>query len=368
MNIIIVLFAAAVLFRGTGCTKETGTPPENSLSVTDAVGRTVRVPGDVKRIVCRGPGVLRLIVYLDAAERVAAIESGFEQKTAAGRPYLLAHPELQKLPCVGTASPSPQPNPEALLTVSPDVVFIANVEPRTADNLQQRTGIPVVVLSYGALGTFDNEYIFTSLRVAGAILDKEKRAEEVIGFIQKFQDDLRKRTENIPDTDRPAVYVGGLGYKGTHGITSTECGFPLFELVHARNAADSSGREGHMFVDREKIIAWDPDVIFMDEGGLQHARNDYRKNPDWYNLLRAVRNRRLYGLLPYNYYTTNIGTALADAFYIGKVIYPEQFGDVVPEQKADEIYTFLVGKPVYANMADDWGGFKRVSLNMNGEQ
>ncbi len=32
---------------------------------------------------------------------------------------------------------------------------------------------------------------------------------------------------------------------------------------------------------------------------------------------------------------------------MGKVLYPDRFKDVNPEKKADEIYTFLVGKPVY---------------------
>jgi iron complex transport system substrate-binding protein len=221
------------------------------------------------------------------------------------------------------------------------------------------------MLSYGALGTFDNKYIFTSLRVAGTILDKKKRAEEVIGFIQKCQNDLRARTANIPDTEKPTVYVGGLGYKGSHGITSTECGYPLFRLLHAKSVVDASGKNRHMFVDKEKIIAWDPDIVFIDEGGLAHARDDYTKNPEWYNLLKAVRNKRLYGLLPYNYYTTNLGTALADGYYIGKVVYPGRFEDIVPEKKADEIYSFLLGRPVYARMAEEWGGFKQVSLKAN---
>ena len=58
----------------------------------------------------------------------------------------------------------------------------------------------------------------------------------------------------------------------------------------------------------------------------------------------------------------NIGTALADAYYIGKVLYPNKFADVNPEEKADKIYTFLVGKPVYKEMAKEFGGFKRLKF------
>ncbi len=49
-----------------------------------------------------------------------------------------------------------------------------------ADSLQEQTGIPVVVLSYGELGNFKADEIYSSLRLAGKILGKEERAEEII--------------------------------------------------------------------------------------------------------------------------------------------------------------------------------------------
>ena len=43
----------------------------------------------------------------------------------------------------------------------------------------------------------------------------------------------------------------------------------------------------------------------------------------------------------------NHETSLANAYYVGKVLYPEQFADIDPAEKADEIYEFVVGVPVY---------------------
>lgn len=48
---------------------------------------------------------------------------------------------------------------------------------------------------------------------------------------------------------------------------------------------------------------------------------------------------------------------LSDAYYVGKTLYPEQFADVNPEKKADEIYTMPDGKPVYGDMKTLFGGF-----------
>ena len=62
-------------------------------------------------------------------------------------------------------------------------------------------------------------------------------------------------------------------------------------------------------------------------------------------------------MLPYNWYTQNHGSVLADAYFAGKLLYPDRFEDVDLEEKTIEIYTFLVaggneqkGREVYENM------------------
>jgi iron complex transport system substrate-binding protein len=174
---------------------------------------------------------------------------------------------------------------------------------------------------------------------------------------------LKDRTKDIPEENKPTVYVGGIGFKGMHGIDSTSCNYPPFMATNTKNVADELNKPSHVFITKEQLLMWNPDTIFIDEGGMKLVREDYNKNPEYYNSLEAFKDENVYGLLPYNYYTTNIGTALADTYYVGKVAYPEQFDDVNPEQKADEIYTFLVGKPVYNTMKEKLGGFGKIKFN-----
>ncbi|NJE08521.1 iron ABC transporter substrate-binding protein [Thermococcus sp. M39] len=346
----------------SGCISNTSqsstvTQTQEYLTIIDMIGREVKVPAKVERIVAAGPGALRLIVYLNATDMVVGVED-FEKRYNYGRPYILAHPELKDLPTIGPGGPGKLPNLEELVKLKPDVIFMVYVDAKTADDIQAKTGIPVVVLDYGQLATFDDETLFKSLELAGKILGKEKRAEEVINFIKSVQEDLNKRTENV---ESPRVYVGGIGYKGAHGIESTEAKYPPFVVLNTKNVADVLG-EGHKFIDKEKLLEWNPDYIFIDEGGLKLVLEDYQKNPDFYNSLKAVREGNVYGILPYNFYATNIGTALADAYFIGKVLYPERFKDIDPAKKADEIYAFLVGKPVYEELAKQFGGFGKIDL------
>ena len=324
-----------------------------TIIVTDMTDRQVTVPHDPGRIVCIGPGTLRLIVYLQAASKVVGVED-MEKMNPDGRPYWIAHQELAKLPRCGPGGPAginKKPDLEALLTVRPDVVFVTYMEAPLADEVQRTLGIPVVVLSYGAFATFD-EAVYDAIGIAGKILNREKRAHEVVAYIESLRKDMRARTHMVPAEKKPTVYVGGIGYRGVRGIGSTEKSYIPFEWTGAKNIAErvEPTAGSHVIMGKETLLKLNPDVIFIDGGGLMLIKEDARKKPDYYRALKAVNTGQLYVLYPFNWYTTNIGTALADAYAIGKVLYGKQFDDIDLKQKADEIYTFLVGKPVYESM------------------
>lgn len=326
--------------------------------VKDALGRGVRVPEKVQRVVAIGPGALRLVVFLEATERVVGVEHGERRWSPVGRPYRVAHPELAELPIIGLAGPSPTPNPEAIIEVDPEVIFATYTSRKEADELQRRTGRAVIVLSYGPLGRFYGEEIFQSLRIAGEVLDKQGRAEELIAFLRAAMQDLKGRVRGVPEASKPTVYVGALGFKGGYGIESTQCDFPPFTAIEARNVLGNC--QGHRFVDKEFLLKVDPDVIFLDLGNLHLVKEDYRRHRAFYRSLKAFREGRLYGILPFNWYATNLETSLADTYFIGKVLYPDRFRDVDPEEKAREIFRFFVGRDVYEEMKAAYGGFGRI--------
>ncbi len=331
------------------------------ITVVDLEKRTVEVPQNPARIICLGPGSLRLICYLGMMKKVAGVER-FEKTPPVGRPYLWANPDLAKLPAVGPGGPAginKEPDLEAVLKLNPQLIFISNMEPAKAEALQRKLNIPVVILSYGGFATFD-DIVFDSLRLAGKILKAERRAEEVVAFIEGARRDLLKRTERYEESKKPRVYIGGIGFRGTQGIESSDASYFPLDWVRARNLAKEVLPRGHAFVDREKILSWDPDLLFIDGGGLGNIRQDYQKKPEFYRHLKAMKNRQVFLLFPYNWYVTNIDTAVADGFAAGKILYPQSFADLDPKKKADDIYTFLLGKPVYKQMETEFGEIGRV--------
>lgn len=360
----------ALLALGLSALSGCQTAPQGSdaqATVTDLLGRKVTLPAAAKRVVAIGPGALRLCVYAGNLADVVGVEQ-VETGDIAGKPYMLANPDLAKLPVIGLGGPNNAPDPERILTVKPDVIFSTYaMEVAAADELQAKTGIPVVALSYGGsdfgiTGIFEAA-VQDSLRLVGSITGQDAKAQAAVAFIQQVQKDLDARTKDIPEADKPTAYVGGLGSKGTHGIESTQGQYALLDAIHARNVVDETGRKGSFMVDKEKLLAWDPDIIFIDRGGFASVVEDYRKNSVFYESLTAVKKGRIYAQLPYNYYNTNIDTAIADAYYLGKILYPAAFTDVDPAQKADEVYVALVGKPVFAQLAAGVGGFGPLKLS-----
>jgi iron complex transport system substrate-binding protein len=263
MNRITTGFIVFALLLGLLMT--TPCPANEKITVTDMVGRQVTLPKSPERVICISPGTLRLLIYLEGKSRVVGVED-LERRFPTTRPYWVANMELSRLPSIGPGGPNTinrEPDLEKVLAVNPEVIFISYMDRRKADSLQKKIGIPVIVLTYGPFGTF-NEIVYDSIRIVGRVLGKEARGEAVIDFIEGSRKDLYSRVEDFPEDQKPAVYVGGIGFKGTHGIESTETLYAPFVWVKARNIAMSEGKKGHLFVGKEKILRWNPDIIFID--------------------------------------------------------------------------------------------------------
>lgn len=331
--------------------------------VQDMAGRSVRAPKAVQRIVALGPGALRLVVYLGAMDRVVGVEEAEKGRFPfAARPYGLAVRErIMALPSVGEGGAGRNPDPERILALKPDLIVAVGLDAAQVSGLEAKTGIPVLVLDYGDIGVFREEAL-KSLELLGRVLGREKRAADILRFIDACREDLQRRRAGIGNLEKPSVYVGGIGHKGRHGLNSTEAGFLPLVYAGGQNVADETGRRGHLFIDREKLLAWNPDVIFIDVNGLDLIVADYAANTAFYHALGAVKTGRVYSLFPYNFYGTNIEVALADAYFIGKVIYPGRFRDIDPGKKAAEIVRFIVGRPVFEEMKDAYRGFGAVSF------
>ncbi|KKF98069.1 iron ABC transporter substrate-binding protein [Methanosarcina mazei] len=394
-KIIFIGMLILTLIASSGCTGESS-PAENAehenpaedagtatgtdeltesaeKTVTDGFGRTVTIPGNVESVVCSGAGSLRYLVYLQSQDLVVGVDSLEKQEAEIeGRPYALANPQLKDYPLIGEFRG--KDDPEKVIDIGPQLVLKAGTTGQApaanaaeADSLQEKTGVPVISFPYGSLNNEERKAeMYSSLQIMGEAVGKEERAEEVIAYIDATMEDLEKRTADIPESERKNVYVGGVSSAGAHGIISTEPAYAPFLWVNANNVAAGMGAD-HADIAKEALVDWDPEYIFIDTGTLQLGNEGAigeLKTDSSLTGLSAVKNGNVYGVIPYNFYSTNYESVLANAYFVGKVLYPDRFEDIDPEAKADEIYTFFVGKPVFSDLNGQYNdtGFKQIPL------
>lgn len=355
---ITVLTSCNILTKPSNKSKPFNNEP-TSIRIIDMENREHILNTPPERIVAIG-SALRLYTYMNSTNDLVGVERG-QQSPETGRPYIIANPELLDLPIVGEGFPA-DPDPELLISLAPDVIIAGDIfDLERIEQLQRQINIPIIVVTCGSSAVFDKE-MYQSLEIIGQIIGKEDRADNLIAYMEDCKNELYELTKDIPNDKRPSIYVGGLSHKGTHGIESTSGNSPVLNVIGANNVADDTGKTDSIMIDKEQLIKWDPDILIIDENGLSIVMDDYKKNHDFYKSLSAVKNKNVYGQLPYVSYYNNIETAMADIYYLGKILYPEEFKDIDPIKKADEIYTFILDMPLYNIMTDKYGGFKQISL------
>ncbi|WP_316978490.1 iron ABC transporter substrate-binding protein [Shumkonia mesophila] len=334
--------------------------PASARDIVDSTGRTVAVPDEVSRVICSGAGSLRLLTYLGAQDKVVAVDDmETRRQQFDARPYAMANPQFKSLPVFGEFRGFDRPEQILALDPQPEVILKATVTGTGIDpvDLEKKTGIPVITIDFGDLGK-RRDRLYAALRIMAQVVDRKARADEVISFLDQRIADLKQRSDIGAGGGSPTVYIGGVAYKGPHGFQATEPTYPPFDFVGLRNVANSGGGMAkdlaHTDVAKEMIVKWNPEFLFLDLATLQlgdigGGLSELRTDPS-YRSLTAVKEGRVYGLLPYNWYSQNFGSILANAYFIGKLVWPQGFQDIVPASEADAIYTFLVGKPAFKAM------------------
>lgn len=323
--------------------------------VQDMSGRTVEIPKNIQKVVGVKAGALRLLSYLDAGDRIVGVEE-IEKKNK--NPYNFANPEYKKLPVIG---PIHGGDAELIALVKPDVIFMTYATPGEAEKLQSKTGIPVIVLQYGDLNQ-NKEIFYSALRLIAKVIHKTQRADSLINFVNLTLEDLNRRTAKVSTGTNPKVYVGGISFKGAHGISSTAPEYAPFEYIHVNNlAAQFKSSNNNVYIDKEQLIEWDPEKIFIDYAGWNIVKDEL-KHQALSQTLGAVKNNEFYLLFPYNWYTTNFATILVNSYFAGNILFPQAFSDIVLEEKANTIYKAFLNRPVYTEMTNQFGELKQAFI------
>ena len=370
--------AAAMIATLSACGSDSGTQTTSSAAsgaasgaqsastetrtITDGTGRTVEIPATIERIAPLG-NAPRLLTYLGLADKFVGIQ---ECEIAESPIMAYAYPhkeEWSKLPNIGTDSMGAgEWYAEELIACKPDVI-VASYTADVCDDIQRQTGIPVIATSVDPI-LFSDEYD-TDLRVLGDACNVSDRAQELITCIDGCLADLEERAKDVPDDNKPTVLAAGATFKGGHSIDGVYTNYPVFQILSANDVATAINSEisGGTLVDKEQILNWNPDIIFFDAGSMTLVNTDYQENPAYFESLKAVQDGNLYQWPNSTWHWSNVEIPLVTGYYVGSLLYPEEFKDVNFEEKASEIFDTFLDEPDYLKVLEDAGaGYGPVTL------
>lgn len=324
---------------------------------TDAIGRQVEVPDTIRRIIPLNESTMRMVCYVKAHDMVCGIED--VELRGVAFTHIFANPEIRKQPMIG---PMFGGDPELIMMQQPDIVVASNLSVSEADEMQQKLQIPVVVIAYGNLSN-QRQVFLDGLRMTGDLLHRSAQADSLIAFVKDEVADLNRRTEGI---EAPKAYLGGISYRGRHDIVSTDPHYAAFELVNLPNIAQEVDSAlmptlANMTIDMETLLRWNPEVMFIDQGGFRLVKENFKNHTALPELLDCYKNKQIYLVWPYYMFHSNFEAMLINAWSVGKVIYPDKFEDIDMRHKVDEVLTQFVGKPVTDSLIVQWGWFRNIT-------
>ena len=313
--------------------------PQNLRTVIDMRGRSVEIPENINSIVALGAGSLRLVTYLNAADKVVAVEDlgNGREKTSYDffnlATYRIAYPELQNLPSIGSIE-----NHEGLINASPDLIIASYTDISQLDQLQNTLGIPVFAVNVD-VEFYETDLFYHQIELLGEVLDKKERAEELVTGIKAVLKDIENRAQKVSTPKR--VYAGGMMFYGPANLLRTTGDFLPFDLTNSENVmpTNPTGNLQPYMTSLEDFIAASPDYIFIDAANVKLSKAGFEDNKKVLEeQVPAFKNHNVYTTFVYKYYGTNWENQLINVYLVGKTLYPDLYFDINKKNKATEIW------------------------------
>ncbi|MBE6518937.1 MAG: hypothetical protein E7Z70_05295 [Thermoplasmata archaeon] len=334
---IIAVIIIAVAAVGVAAVVLSNDDDSGDRIITDIRGREVSIPQDVKKIVCVSAGALRMVSYFDI-DRVVGIDSMDKGTTGSPANYDLATyrvayaNKIENMIDVGGASSFKE-----ISETGADVIFTTTEGVETLNDIQNKTGIPVIGLRAEVYFDLDSIQTFSKqMRLIGQVLKMNDRAEELVKGINDLFTELETYKLSATDADLKKSYVCGLMTGMTGNFYKTTGHFLPFSTTVGLNIAPDIAQSPYI-INQKDIIDQDPAYIFVDISNYASCMSTMKTDKDTLGDVSAIQNGNVYTLLPYKYYNTNYENEFIDCFAVGKVLAPSIY-DFDLEKKANEIF------------------------------
>jgi len=294
-----------------------------TITIVDAMNRSVEVPCPPERIVCLGHIVNEIIYALGEGDKVVARDE-----------YSIFPTEIKEKTLVGRCT---QPNVELLLEQDPDLIF-APVQyfKEGEEELIGASGIPLVMLK-----PCRGETLIPSIELLGQILDRDEEAEELADFITGYQNLVQERVEGLEDEDKPRVFYESSAYR------TSNTGYVVQRIaeVGGINIAEDLAVGSSPTVSPEWVVEENPDIIIHWSGTteqgtelptaetLSRVRDEVMSRPGL-SEVKAVKDGKVYVI---SKEVTTGPRMVVGYIYFAQWFHPDLFEDIDPAEVYEEV-------------------------------
>ncbi len=317
--------------------QEVGSDQE-TITVTDFLGREVVVPANVERVATLGTFMnYGIVVAIGAKDMIVGTS------TVLAGMYASTVPDIMSLPTVAVSGMG-DVDYEQVFELGVDLVI---VDPTTFGDGTIATNLEPEIAVYVADVRGPAEFV-EEVSKLGLILNREDEAATFLQWYQEHMDSVISVTDSLVDEDRPKVfsyYGGEWGVAegppfGTYGSASTT-GNSILDLAGGQSITVNLPGE-FIALDAESVIEQDPDFIIrevyswnnlpimgfgIDDTAAASNHRDVIMGQDAFLLSTAVQNDELHLL----YGDVAQGFWFVGLTFYAKMLHPDLFPDLDPE-------------------------------------
>ncbi len=241
---VFYLVLAILLVLLAACASSPGETPPSAITVTDQLGRTVRLEEVPQRIISLAPSNTEILFALGLADRIVAVTD-----------YCNYPPQAEEKPSIGSFS---TPNIEEIVAHSPDLIVATSIhEKRVLPQLEDK-GIAVFVLNPKTV-----DGVLEAITLAGKITGSEAEASRLVGEMQRRIKVVTDRTDGLSEEQKTRSF-----YLLWHDPLMTSGSGTLQNdlIVKAGGTNIAQNITGYGAISLEVVIASNPEVMMAGAG------------------------------------------------------------------------------------------------------
>ncbi|PWN62764.1 ABC transporter substrate-binding protein [Chryseobacterium viscerum] len=258
-----------------------GDVSHTQVTATDSRGKTITLPHEAVRVVILYNALVDDVYMLQAGDKIVGIpQQIYEMEDT----YQFLSKLDKRIKNKSIATPTfggQSSNAESIVGLKPDLVLTFSTD---EDNISQIENLGIPVFTFSSL---NDEKILEELKNVGKLLGKQKRAEEITGYVSEEVKKMRASHETSP---KKIYYAWSKGR-----IMSTSGKGSLIDmaitLAGAQNVCPVPVEAPN--ISAETLYKWNPDLIILWNSKLS----------DVYSLkelaaLPAVKNKQVFVMSP----------------------------------------------------------------------